>query len=64
MKQHRSIQAGATLASGVSQQAFKHATGIRIAGVIAARVTPIGKIPLGGVSFGNQLRKGYRLLPG
>jgi hypothetical protein len=32
----------------VQQQAFKHATGIRVAGVIAARVTPISKIPIEG----------------
>ena len=49
----RSIQAGAPLVHGVSQQAFKHVTGIPVAGVIAARVTPIGKIPLGGASFGD-----------
>jgi hypothetical protein len=35
----RSMQAGAALALGVSQQAFKHATGIWVAGVIAAHVT-------------------------
>ena len=49
----RSIQAVAPLAPGVSQQAFKHLTGIRVAGLIAARVTPIGKIPLDGASFGD-----------
>ena len=50
---NRSMQARAALAHGVSQQAFKHGTGILIADVIAVRVTPIGKIPLGGASFGD-----------
>jgi invasion protein IalB len=36
---------------GVSQQAIKHPAGIRIAGVISARVTQIGKIPIGGAGF-------------
>src|SRR5262249_51846548 len=49
----RSMQAGAALEPGVSQQAFEHAAGIRVAGVIPARVTPISKIPLGGASFGD-----------
>jgi hypothetical protein len=49
----RSIQAGAALAPGVSQQAFKHAAGIRVAGVISARAIPISKIPIGGASFGD-----------
>jgi hypothetical protein len=31
--------------AGISQQAFKHAAGIRIADVVSARVTPISKIP-------------------
>jgi len=52
-KPRRSIQAGAALAPGVSQQAFKHAAGIRVAGVISARVTPISKIPIGGASLGD-----------
>jgi hypothetical protein len=47
------MQAGAALASGVSQQAFKHAAGIRIAGVIAAGATPIGEIPIEGAGFGD-----------
>jgi hypothetical protein len=46
------MQAGADLAPGVSQQAFKQVTGIRVAGVMPARVTPIGKIPIGGAGFG------------
>jgi len=46
-----SIQTSAALAPGVSQQAVKHPAGIRIAGVISARVTPISKIPIGGASF-------------
>ena len=33
--------------------AFEHVTGIRVAGFIAARVTPAGKIPLDGASFGD-----------
>ena len=41
----RSIQAGAALALSVSQQAFKHAAGFRVACVIPARVTPVSKIP-------------------
>src|SRR5262249_48620936 len=57
----RSIQAGAALAPGVSQQAFKHTSSIRIAGVISAPVTPTTKIPIERASFGDQLRKGYRL---
>ena len=44
-KPGRSMQAGAPLAPGISQQAFKHAAGIRVVGVISARVTPISKIP-------------------
>jgi hypothetical protein len=57
----RSIQAGAPLASGVSQQAFEQAAGIRLAGVISARATPVGKIPFGGASFGDQVRDSCRL---
>ena len=34
----RSVQAGAALAASVSQQAFKHVTGIRVAGVMSAHV--------------------------
>jgi predicted chitinase len=56
-----SIQAGAGLAPGVSQQAFKHVTGIWVAGVIAAHVTPTSEIPIDGAGFGDQLRKGRRL---
>ena len=48
----RSVQAGATLLPGVSQQAFKHATGMRVAGVIAAHVTPMSKILIDGTGFG------------
>ena len=48
-----SIQSSAALVEpGVSQQAFKQATGIRVAGVMAARVTPIRKIPIDGTGFG------------
>src|SRR5262249_57108832 len=47
--------AGAALGPGVSQQAFKHAAGIRVAGVIPAREAPISKIPIGGAGFGNQV---------
>src|SRR5262249_25614790 len=57
-----SMQAGAALGSGVSQQAFKHAAGIRVAGVIPAREAPISKIPIGGAGFGNQLRNSYFLV--
>ena len=49
-----SIQSSAALVEpGVSQQAFKHVTGIRVAGVMAARVTPISKIPIDGTGFGD-----------
>jgi hypothetical protein len=47
------MQAGTAFAPSVSQQAFKHAASIRIAGVISARVTPISKIPLDGAGFGH-----------
>jgi hypothetical protein len=47
------MQAGAALAPGVSQQAFKHAAGIWVAGVVSARVTPISKIPIDGAGFGD-----------
>jgi hypothetical protein len=47
------MQAGAALAPGVSQQAFKHAAGFRVAGVISARATPIGEIPIKGAGFGD-----------
>ena len=57
----RSVQAGPALAPGVSQQAFKHVTGIRIAGVMPARVTPMSKIPIDGAGFGDELRKGHLL---
>ena len=62
---NRSMQARAALAHGVSQQAFKHGTGILIAGVIAARVTPIGKVPLGGaeVSPARLLKHGIGAIP-
>jgi hypothetical protein len=45
------MQAGAALAPGVSQQAFKHVTGIRVAGVMPAHVTPSSKIPINGESL-------------
>jgi hypothetical protein len=55
------MQADAPLASCVSQQAFKHATGIRVAGVIPAHVAPSSKIPIDGAGFGHQVRNGDRL---
>src|SRR2546430_14296170 len=58
----RSMQPGAALASGVSQQAFEHGTGIRVACVIAARVTPASEIPLDGAGPGDQVREGDRLV--
>jgi hypothetical protein len=48
-----SMQAGAALAPGVSQQTFKHVTGIRVAGVVAAHVTPISEIPFDGAGSGD-----------
>jgi hypothetical protein len=49
-----SIQSSAALVEpGVIQQAFKHVTGIRVAGVMAARVTPISKVPIDGTGFGD-----------
>src|SRR5262249_5417200 len=48
-----SIQASTAFASGISQQAFKHAASIRIVGAISARVTPISKIPIDGAGFGH-----------
>jgi hypothetical protein len=56
------MQAGAPLAPGVSQQAFKHGTGIRVARVIAARVTPASEIPLDGAGSGDQVREADRLV--
>src|SRR5262249_16542452 len=50
-------QAGAALALGVIQQAFKHATGIWVAGVIAAQVTPAAEVPTDRASFGDHLHK-------
>ena len=47
------MQVGAALAPGVSQQAFKHVTGVRVAGVMPARVTPMSKIPIDGAGFGD-----------
>jgi len=47
------MQAGAAFALGVSQQAFEHVARIWIAGVMAARVTPIVEIPTDGASFGD-----------
>jgi hypothetical protein len=47
----RSMQARAAFGSGVSQQAFKHAAGSRVAGVVPARVTPISKIPMDSAGF-------------
>src|SRR5262249_29969016 len=49
----RSMQASTAFAPSMSQQAFKHAASIRIAGVISARVTPISKMPLDGAGFGH-----------
>jgi hypothetical protein len=49
----RSIQADTALAPNISQQAFEHAMDIRVAGVIPARVTPVGKTPIGAASFGD-----------
>jgi hypothetical protein len=49
----RSVQAGAALAPGISQQAIKHPANIEIAGVIPGRVTPISEIPIDGAGFGN-----------
>jgi hypothetical protein len=37
------MQAGAALAPGVGQQAFKHAAGFRVAGVIPARAHQLVK---------------------
>jgi len=47
----RSMQSGAALGYGVSQQAFKHAAGRRIGGVMPARITPSIKIPIDGAGF-------------
>ena len=47
------MQARAALAASVSQQAFKHVTGIRVAGVMPAHVTPMSKIPIDGAGFGD-----------
>jgi hypothetical protein len=58
VKQHRSIQARAALASGISQQAFKKETDIGVACVIPARVTPTSKIPIEGSGSGDEVRKG------
>ena len=50
------MQSGAALVEpGVSQQAFKHVTGIRVPGVVAAHVTPMSKIPIDGAGFGDQV---------
>ena len=46
-------KAGTALAPSVSQQAFKHVTGIRVAGVMPVRVTPMSKIPIDGAGFGD-----------
>jgi hypothetical protein len=48
-----SMQARAAFTPGVSEQAFKHATGIRVASVISTHVTPISKIPIDAAGFGN-----------
>jgi len=53
VRQCGSMQAGAALAPGVMQQAFKHAPGCRVAGVVSARVTPINKIPIDGAGLGD-----------
>jgi len=47
------MQASAALSPGVSQQAFKHAAGSRVAGVVPARVTPSIKIPIDSARFGD-----------
>ena len=59
-----SMQASAALAPGISQQAFKHAAGSRVAGVIPARVTPSTKIPIDGAGFSDKVRNSYRLSGG
>ena len=56
-----SMQAGAALAPGVSQQGFKHAACIGVAGVIPARATPSGKIPIDGAGFGDEVRQDDRI---
>jgi hypothetical protein len=58
----RSMQAGAALAPRVSQQAFKHAVGSWVAGVIPARITPSIKIPIDGAGFRDYVRNSYQLL--
>ena len=40
---------------------IQHVTGIWVADVIAAHVTPTSEIPIDGAGFGDQLRKGRRL---
>jgi hypothetical protein len=50
---NRSMQTSAALSPGVSQQPFKHAAAIRVAGIISTRATPIGKIPIGGAGLGD-----------
>jgi len=52
------MQAGAALASGIHEQAFKKKTGIRVGCVISARVTPTSEIPIDGASFDDEVRKG------
>src|SRR5262249_21236219 len=52
-----SIQAGAALAPGISQQAFKKETDIGVACVIPARATPTSKIPIEGSGSGDEVRK-------
>jgi hypothetical protein len=55
------MQADAPLTPRVSQQAFKHITGIRVASAIPAYVTPSSKILIDGAGFGDQVRKVDRL---
>jgi hypothetical protein len=47
------MQVRVALAFGVSKQAFKHATGVRVAGVIPARVTPSSELPIDGAGSGD-----------
>jgi hypothetical protein len=52
------MQAGAPLAPGIHEQAFKKETGIGVGCVIPARVTPPGEIPIDRAGFGDEVRKG------
>ena len=54
-----SMQARAALGSaGVSQQAFEHETGVRVGGVMPARVTPSSEIPIDGAGACDQVHDG------